>query len=177
MDYIAASSDRVVVHQALKHLIVGGNALLFMGKEGLKLFPLHRYVLERDGNGNVIEIVTKEKISKKLLPEFADELNLGSDGKILFTIRDYKSLYQKLKNMNFEKKYENMKDKSTVTINVDNIDYKIPSFVIFKKFDNINLEDIYNGLNFSRILMENKFFIPNNLRLPYSRKLLEEKIL
>ena len=26
MDYIAASSDRVVVHQALKHLIVGGNA-------------------------------------------------------------------------------------------------------------------------------------------------------
>tara|TARA_B100000029_G_scaffold496497_1_gene562890 strand:- start:2377 stop:3054 length:678 start_codon:yes stop_codon:yes gene_type:complete len=79
---------------------------------------------------------------------------------------------------NFDpKKYENMKDKSTVTINVDNIDYKIPSFVIFKKFDNINLEDIYNGLNFSRILMENKFFIPNNLRLPYSRKLLEEKIL
>ena len=26
MDYIAASSDRVVVHQALKHLIVSGNA-------------------------------------------------------------------------------------------------------------------------------------------------------
>ena len=30
MDYIAASSDRVVVHQALKHLIVSGNALIFM---------------------------------------------------------------------------------------------------------------------------------------------------
>ncbi len=28
MDYIAASSDRVVVHQALKHLIVGGNAII-----------------------------------------------------------------------------------------------------------------------------------------------------
>ena len=26
MDYIAASSDRVVVHQAMKHLIVSGNA-------------------------------------------------------------------------------------------------------------------------------------------------------
>ena len=35
MDYIAASSDRVVIHQALKHLIVGGNALLFMGKLSL----------------------------------------------------------------------------------------------------------------------------------------------
>merc|ERR1711981_932533 len=49
-------------------------ALVFMGKEGLKLFPLHRYVIERDGNGNVIEIVTKEKISKKLLPDFEGEL-------------------------------------------------------------------------------------------------------
>jgi len=69
MDSIAASSDRVVVHQALKHLVVGGNALIFMGKEGLKHYPLNRYVLERDGNGNVIEIVTKELINKKLLPK------------------------------------------------------------------------------------------------------------
>ena len=67
MDYIAASSDRVVVHQALKHLIVSGNALIFMGKDGLKHFPLQRYVVNRDGNGNVIEIVTKELISRKVL--------------------------------------------------------------------------------------------------------------
>ncbi len=67
MDYIAASSDRVVVHQALKHLIVGGNALIFMGKDGLKNFPLNRYVVNRDGNGNVLEIVTKELISRKIL--------------------------------------------------------------------------------------------------------------
>ena len=46
MDYIAASSDRVVVHQALKHLIVSGNALIFMGKDGLKHYPLQRYVIE-----------------------------------------------------------------------------------------------------------------------------------
>ena len=67
MDYINASSDRVVVHQALKHLIVGGNALIFMGKDGLKCYPLNRYVVSRDGNGNILEIVTKELISKKLL--------------------------------------------------------------------------------------------------------------
>ena len=67
MDYIAASNDRVVVHQALKHLIVGGNALIFMGKDGLKNFPLHRYVVNRDGNGNVLEIVTKELINRKVL--------------------------------------------------------------------------------------------------------------
>ncbi len=67
MDYIAASSDRVVVHQALKHLIVSGNALIFMAKDGLKHYPLNRYVVERDGNGNVIEIVTKEMVSRKVL--------------------------------------------------------------------------------------------------------------
>jgi hypothetical protein len=67
MDYINASSDRVVVHQALKHLIVSGNALIFMGKEGLKNYPLNRYVINRDGNGNVCEIITKELISRKIL--------------------------------------------------------------------------------------------------------------
>ena len=67
MDYIAASADRVVVHQALKHLIVSGNALIFMGKDGLKHFPLQRYVVNRDGNGNILEIVTKEIVSRQIL--------------------------------------------------------------------------------------------------------------
>ena len=78
MDYIAASSDRVVVHQALKHLIVSGNALIFMGKDGLKHYPLQRYVVNRDGNGNVIEIITKELVSRKVLgiaPPPTDEPN------------------------------------------------------------------------------------------------------
>ena len=65
MDTIAASSDRVTVHQAIKHLVVGGNALVFMGKDGLKHFPLNRYVVNRDGNGNILEIVTKELIDRK----------------------------------------------------------------------------------------------------------------
>ena len=67
MSAINASNDRVVIHQAMKHLIVAGNSLVFMGKDGLKNFPLNRYVLERDGNGNVIEIVTKELINRKLV--------------------------------------------------------------------------------------------------------------
>ncbi len=69
MDSIAASSDRVTVHQAIKHLVVGGNALLYMGKEGVKHYPLNRYVVDRDGNGNITEIITKELIHKTLLPE------------------------------------------------------------------------------------------------------------
>ena len=74
MESIAESGDRVVVHQALKHLVVAGNALVFMSKEGLKLYPLNRYVVDRDGNGNVIEIVTKETVSKKLVKNFYPDL-------------------------------------------------------------------------------------------------------
>ena len=70
LDAIAASDDRVVIHQALQHLVVGGNALIFMGKTGLKLYPLNRYVIERDGNGQVIEIITKERINKDLIPSY-----------------------------------------------------------------------------------------------------------
>ena len=76
MDHINASSDRVVVHQALKHLIVSGNALIFMGKDGLKNYPLNRFVVNRDGDGNVCEVVTKELISRKILSLDLPELQL-----------------------------------------------------------------------------------------------------
>ena len=82
---ISASNDRVVIHEALLHLVVAGNALIFMGKDGLKLYPLNRFVVERDGNGNVIEIITKEKIAKKLIedqlpPEILNEYDSVVDG-------------------------------------------------------------------------------------------------
>ena len=73
LDAIAASDDRVLVHQALQHLVVGGNALIFMGKTGLKLFPLNRYVIDRDGNGDVIEIVTRERVNKKEIEKYLPE--------------------------------------------------------------------------------------------------------
>ena len=69
LESIAATDDRVAVHQALLHLVVGGNALVFMGRKGLKVYPLNRFVVDRDGNGNVIEIVTKERINKKLVED------------------------------------------------------------------------------------------------------------
>ena len=78
-------------------------------------------------------------------------------------------------NINFEK--YSLNGKKTLEIKVDDVIYKIPIFILIKKFENINIEDISNALIFSRSLMENKFFFPNNLRLPFSRKLLEQKIL
>ena len=82
MDSIAGSTDRVQIFSALKHLIVTGNSLVFMGKQGMKVYPLNRYCVERDGNGEVTEIVTKERVSKKLLgmEELDDGPNDDSKG-------------------------------------------------------------------------------------------------
>jgi len=67
MDSIAASTDRVQIFSAIKHLVVTGNSLLYMGKDGMKVYPLNRYVVDRDGNGNVIKVITKEKVNRDQL--------------------------------------------------------------------------------------------------------------
>ena len=69
MQSIAESQDRVILHQAMKHLIVTGNVLLYMGSSGLKLYPLDRYVVVRDGEGQPTEIVTVESINRQFLPD------------------------------------------------------------------------------------------------------------
>ena len=74
-------------------------------------------------------------------------------------------------------KYIQMKEKKILDITLDNVEYKIPSFLVFKDLKETNFKDIYYGLNFSRRLIENKFFIPNNIRFPKSRKLLEQKFM
>ena len=69
MQSIAESQDRVILHQAMKHLIVTGNALVFMGSKGIKLYPLDRYVAVRDGEGQPIEIITVEAVDRQFLPK------------------------------------------------------------------------------------------------------------
>ena len=70
MDYLNATSDRVVVHEAIKSLVVGGNALLYYSKDGLRHYPFNRFVVNRDGDGRVLEIVTKELVNKNLIEGF-----------------------------------------------------------------------------------------------------------
>ena len=68
MQNIAESQDRVILHQAMKHVIVTGNVLIYMGSNGVKLYPLDRFVVVRDGEGNPTEIVTVESIDRQFLP-------------------------------------------------------------------------------------------------------------
>jgi len=69
MREIEVSNDRVAMFEALKHLVVGGNVLLYLTEEGLQVYPLEKYVCKRDPNGNTLEIIIKETINAKALPE------------------------------------------------------------------------------------------------------------
>jgi len=66
---IETSNDRVVVHEALMHLIVAGNCLLYVGEKGLQCFHLNRYTLLRDPMGNPVEAVVCEEIAEDALPK------------------------------------------------------------------------------------------------------------
>lgn len=69
MQEIEAKAMRVPVFEALKQLIVTGNALLFMPKDGgMKVFRLDRYIIKRDAMGNVLEVITKESVNALMLP-------------------------------------------------------------------------------------------------------------
>lgn len=61
---------RVDVFEALKHLLVAGNILIYIPMKGnARLFHLNRYVVKRDPSGNVLEGITKEVVAPDVLPE------------------------------------------------------------------------------------------------------------
>ena len=85
-----------------------------------------------------------------------------------------------IKNLGFgfdTESIEELNSKNIINFNIDNIEYKIPTFLIHQKYDNISNEELFSALTFSRSLMENKFFIPNNIKFPNSRRLLENKFI
>lgn len=58
------------IFEALKHLVVCGNALVYMAPAGgLRVFHLDQYVVDRDPMGEVLTIVTKEMVNIATLPE------------------------------------------------------------------------------------------------------------
>jgi hypothetical protein len=75
MKEIEVNSFRVGLSEALKQLIVTGNALLHIPeKGGMRVFRLDRYVVERDPMGNLIKAITKEDVAPDALPPKVKEL-------------------------------------------------------------------------------------------------------
>ena len=87
MQSIEDSGDRSAHFETLKHLIVGGNALLYLPKDGgTRVFPLSRYVVVRDPMGQLLEAIIEEELAYASLPidlkQLIDETELGSNTEI-----------------------------------------------------------------------------------------------
>ena len=64
--------------------------------------------------------------------------------------------------------------KEIISLNIDNILYKVPKFIINEEIpEDFSKETINQALFFTRSLMLNKFYLPNNLFLPRSRIVFE----
>ncbi|MEA1973770.1 MAG: portal protein, partial [Candidatus Cloacimonadota bacterium] len=64
------SDLRSILSMVGKQLIIGGNSLLYMpDKGGIKVYNLENFNVKRDTYGNVLEVISKEKISKHTLSE------------------------------------------------------------------------------------------------------------
>ena len=73
-----------------------------------------------------------------------------------------------------QNKFENVNINDFNKVKIDSYIYEVPNFLILKKipdkFSNILIK---KSLNFTRYVMQNKFFIPNNIQIPKSRVILE----
>jgi hypothetical protein len=86
MAEISRESYRTGLHEALKQLIITGNSLVYLPDSGgMRVFRLDRYVVKRDPMGNVTQIVTRENLSFKTLPEEMQQIvgdDVDADGNV-----------------------------------------------------------------------------------------------
>ena len=69
MDHLQA---RPALFEAIKHLLVGGNALLYVGTDSIRMYGLRSFCVDRDPDGSVTEIVIRELVSHRHLPPGAE---------------------------------------------------------------------------------------------------------
>lgn len=74
MQEIETMAIRSAVFEAMKHLIVTGNALIYLGDGSIRVFHLDRYVVKRDPSGKVMKILVKETVAPEALPDEAKPL-------------------------------------------------------------------------------------------------------
>ena len=70
--------------------------------------------------------------------------------------------------------FKSAENNDVVKLEVDNVKYKIPNFLIKNKVPDQHSDEVLkSGFIFTRTVMINKFFLPNNLIFPKPRIILE----
>ena len=70
MSEMEVNNFRNALFEAIKLFIIAGNVLLYITPDlKMKVYHLDRYVIKRDGIGNVLEIITKDMVAPSSLTE------------------------------------------------------------------------------------------------------------
>ena len=109
----------------------------------------------------------------KSFEEFVDSIKL--DNWVIFYIFLELSL---IKDLGYDPNLEKFKNNKSETdfqkIKIDTFTYDVPSYLIQNRIpDEFSKNLIKASLNFTRNIIQNRFFLPNNLPFPKSRILLE----
>ena len=106
--------------------------------------------------------------------QFIDTINL--DNWIILYIFFELNL---IKNLGYDPNLEKFKDESNnlddvKKVKIDTFNYDVPYFLISRKLpEKVSNDLIKKSLYFTRNIIQNRFFIPNNIQFPNSRVLLE----
>lgn len=71
--WLETLSIRSPCYEAFRHLIVGGNVLLFVWKDTCRMFSLEQYVVRRTPSGDLVELVVEECVRPEDLPNSVRE--------------------------------------------------------------------------------------------------------
>ena len=129
---------------------------------------------------NLIKTVIPELLSYNsvyvLFSNFLNELKFNNNWIIHYIFWEMSLLREIGFDMNLisNSVSKNYYKKNMITVNIDNEKINIPSFMVDKKFENVDTKSIYYALKFIGKFIEKNILIPNNLNYPVSRKKLEE---
>ena len=98
MEEVSRGSYRTAIHEAVKHLVITGNALLYVPEDGgARVFHLDRFCVERDPMGNILYICTKETLSYMSLSEDMKEVAGANEGGVDDEVNLYTAVCRKEK--------------------------------------------------------------------------------
>ena len=128
---------------------------------------------------NLLKMVLPEMLSYNsiyiLFSNFLNELKFSNNWIIHYIFWEMNLLKKIGFDMNLPSNYvtRSYNKKKMITVNIDNENINVPSFMVDKKFDNIDTKSIYYALTFIGKFLKKNILTPNNLNYPISRIKLE----
>ena len=120
---------------------------------------------------SILKILLPERQINKLIYKSFEKIlnNLSNNEWIKFYINWEINL---IKDLGFEIDFE--KDVAQdVFIEINDKKLKVPKILLNNKIDNINNDDVCEGLAFNKEMLLENFILPNGLKIPFFRKILE----